>query len=459
MTRDQGCVPRSGGLSWLRTFCAVALLLSAWGFHPESAEAAYEGVASCAGSTCHGRSEGDGKIVRQDELVHWQDPSSQGGAHSRAYAVLAGPRGSQIAATLGLGAATSAPACLGCHSTAAPAGKRGERFQQSEGVGCESCHGESSGWIATHFAVPATHEANVAQGMKRLESPAVRAGVCLDCHFGSAASGQFVTHRMMAAGHPRVAFELDLFSSLQQHWDEDADYAQRKGRADSVRMWAVGQALAVQRSTSLFAQPGLGTQGLFPEFYFFDCHSCHRTIDDRAERKLTFEANPARPIPFGTPPYNDENIIMLSAVAKALAPGQAAAFDSAARNFHAAMGKGRTDAVAAAGRLSAAAGALANALSAGSYGGDSAFTVVSTISSQAISPRFTDFTGSQQAVMAVDTMLNALVKQGRVTVGAAAGIRGHINRAYDAVKAPNSYNPGAFRAALGEAARAIGTLR
>ena len=84
---------------------------------------------------------------------------------------------------------------------------------------------------------------------------------------------------MMAAGHPRIAFELDLFSALQQHHDEDSDYISRKGRTDSVRLWAVGQAEAVQRSLSLFAKPGLGSKGLFPEFYFYDFHSCHRAID------------------------------------------------------------------------------------------------------------------------------------------------------------------------------------
>src|SRR3546814_14939618 len=50
------------------------------------------GVATCAGSTCHGRNEGDGKVVRQDELRLWQEPSSKSGAHSRTYAALAGAR-------------------------------------------------------------------------------------------------------------------------------------------------------------------------------------------------------------------------------------------------------------------------------------------------------------------------------------------------------------------------------
>lgn len=423
-----------------------------------SAEAQrFEGVASCAGSTCHGRAEGNGKVVRQDELMHWQEPSERGGAHSRAYAALASTRGQTIASALGLGKATSAPACLGCHAT--PPGPRGERFQISDGVGCESCHGPASGWIASHYAVPATRASNIAQGMFDLNNPAKRASVCLDCHFGSSKSGQFVTHSMMAAGHPRIAFELDLFSSLQQHWNEDADYRQRKGRSDSVRLWAVGQAEAVQRSLSLFANPARGTEGIFPELYFFDCHSCHRGIDDNPGRKRTFETNPGRPIPFGYPPYNDENMIMLSAVAQVLAPGQAAAFDAASRNFHAAMGKGRTDAVAAAGRLNSAAGALSDGIARSSYGSDAAFQVIAAIAGRAITPRFTDYSGSAQAVMAVDTLLNGLVREGRITLGAAAGIRANINRAYAAVSNPVSYNPAAFRAALGQAAGSIAALR
>jgi hypothetical protein len=61
--------------------------------------------------------------------------------------------------------------------------------------------------------------------------------------------------------------------------------------------------------------------------------------------------------------------------------------------------------------------------------------------------------------MAVDTLLNSLVRQGRITVGAAAGIRASINRAYAAVSAPDRYDPPAFRAALGQASRSIEALR
>lgn len=442
---------------------AALLLLLAAPLLPAGAQdgttGQYMGVATCAGSTCHGRAEGNGAVVRQDELATWQEPSSPAGAHSRALSAITTLRGRQITAALGLADPASEPACLGCHATYVPDAARGPRFQMGEGVGCESCHGPSGGWLASHYTMAGSHAANVAVGLVALDRPQTRAGVCLDCHYGSTARGQFVTHRMMAAGHPRIAFELDLFSALQQHHDADADYAQRKGQMNSVMLWAVGQAEAVRRATDLFTRPTLASEGVFPEFYFYDCHSCHRQITDGPQRRLTFETNPGRAIPFGQPPFNDENIIMLSAVARVLAPGEAQGFEAASRAFHAGMGQGREQAVAGAARLRGAAGSLSDALAGRAYGSNDAFTVIAAIAERTTSARFTDYAGSSQAVMAVDTLLNALVAEGRVTTGAAAGIRANINRAYDAVRSPESYNPVRFRAALGDAANAIGRLR
>ncbi|MCB2086799.1 MAG: hypothetical protein H6920_02030 [Sphingomonadaceae bacterium] len=427
----------------------------------QSNGARIEGVATCAGSTCHGRAEGNGEAVRQDEIATWQEPSSASGAHSRAYAVLSSPRGRQIIASLKGAGNYRESDCLGCHTTYEPGVAKGPRYQISDGVGCESCHGPASGWLAAHYAKPATHDSNVANGLRRLTNPQVRAGVCLDCHYGSRQTGQFVTHAMMAAGHPRVSFELDLFSALQQHHDEDADYTGMRGKpaTDSVRLWAVGQAEAVARATDLFARPDFGMKGIFPQYYFYDCHSCHRPITDGPQRRLTFETNPGRPIPFGQAPFNDENIIMLSSVARSLAPGRAAAFDAASKDFHRAMGQGRGEAASAAQRLRGEAAALSGALAGRSYSGNDAFLVIQTIANTATAPRFTDYAGSAQAVMAVDTLLNALVREGRITNGAAASIRADINTAYAAVRSPESYRPAQFRAALGRAANAIGRLR
>lgn len=431
---------------------ALALFLSPATAQQQSA-GHYLGVASCAGSTCHGRSEANGAIVRQDELRLWQDLSSPAGAHSRAWRVLAEPRAKAIAARLGFGEAASAPMCLGCHATPG-----GGRSQQSDGVGCESCHGAASGWLASHYAVGGTHSANVSRGMIPLDDPRARASKCLDCHFGSAEPGRFVDHRMMAAGHPRISFELDLFSTLQQHHNEDGDYVSRKGRSNGVTTWAVGQAMALERSLALFSSPGRGSAGMFPEFYFFDCHACHRRISDDPRFEPSAEGNPGRPIPSGTPPFNDENMIMLAAAARVAAPGLAPRFERDSRAFHAALTRDRASAVTAAARLRESARAVAADL-AGGVSRAQLFDIVDTIAGNAVSPRFTDYAGSVQAVMAVDTLLSALVSSGEVSSDQAGSIRGDINLAYRAVRDPNSYSPREFRASLGRAAAAIRKLK
>ena len=449
-----------GALSLLLLLAIAALITGVTPGSPPAKAAlpndkTHLGVASCAGSTCHGRSEADGKIVRQDEILRWQEPSSPTGAHSRAFSVLSNARSVAIAGRLGLGSASSSPMCLGCHADPAPS--RGPRFQQSDGVGCEACHGGSANWIDVHKA--GNHRASLAAGLVALENPSVKAGVCLDCHFGSAEGGQFVNHRIMAAGHPRISFELDLFTTLQAHHDEDADYVQRKGHSNGVRVWAVGQAMALERALALYSSPSLGTEGQFPEFYFFDCHSCHRRIFDQQQFTQTVADNSGRPIPVGMPPYNDENMIMLSAAARIAAPGVAARFDAESRAFHAAIAKDRNSAIVAAGKLRSSANALAGAFQSTSFDRAQTFSIIDLIASEAINPRYTDYEGSVQAVMAADTLLNALVNGGELQAGRVVSIRSEINRAYAAVRDPNDYRPAEFRRALGSAVRTIRTLR
>jgi hypothetical protein len=419
----------------------------------------HEGVASCGGSTCHGRPVASGVTVRQNELITWQDPSSVAGAHSRSYRALTSGRGQAIAAKMGLGPAQGAPACLGCHADPAPAGLRGARFQLSDGVGCEGCHGGSGGWIASHYALGASHADNVARGMRALESPTARASNCLDCHFGGKAPGQFVSHQMMAAGHPRVSFELDLFTSLQRHHDVDADYIKRKGNAGGVKTWAVGQAMALDRALTLYSDPKTSPGGAFPEFYFFDCHSCHRQISDDPGARPRATPNPGRPVPVGTPPFNDENMIMLSAAAKVAAPGLASRFESDSRSFHAALANDRAGAIRAAGQLAGSSRALAQAFAGSSFSRGETLAILDAVLAGDGVRRYTDYEGGAQAVMAADTLLNALVAQGQADRGAVARIRPDLDRAYAAVRDPNAFRPDDFRQSMQRVALAARGLR
>ena len=415
----------------------------------------HEGVASCAGSTCHGRQAPNGAVVRQNELVSWQDPTGPGGSHSRAWRTLTYPRAQAIARRLGLGPAQAAPACLGCH--AEPAGPRGARFQVSDGVGCESCHGPSGGWIASHYTVGASHADNVARGMTPLEDPVVRANVCLDCHWGSDKPNQFVTHEMMSAGHPRLSFELELFTAFQQHHDVDADYVQRKATMDSARLWAIGQAAALQRILTVYGERA--GNGVFPEFYFFDCHSCHRPISDEPGAPLLVEANPGRPIPSGTPPFNDENMIMLAAAARSAPAPLAQRFQTESRAFHQALAADRAGAVEAARRLAGTAGQLSASFASSPFSRADTFAILEDVLGEALAPRYTDYSGGAQAVMAVDTLLNALVAQGEIEAGVVRAMRPDIDRAYAAVRDPNRYRPQEFRRAMAGVAAVVRRTR
>src|SRR3954462_14575515 len=71
------------------------------------------GVASCAGSTCHGAVEPfKNSDVQQNEYVVW----SQKDKHSKAYKVLLDERSVRIARNLGLPNAHTAEICLNCHA-------------------------------------------------------------------------------------------------------------------------------------------------------------------------------------------------------------------------------------------------------------------------------------------------------------------------------------------------------
>lgn len=454
---------RSGVLAFGACLAMAGAALSAstlFGHDSVRAEAAapalrgHTGVASCAGSTCHGRSVADGAVVRQDELLRWQEESSPTGAHSRAWRVVQEPRGQAIVRRLGLDAAGAQRECAGCHSSPGAA-------RVADGVDCEACHGSSAGWLSTHYTVGASHGRNVAQGMTDLVNPQVKAQVCLDCHFSGDARGQFIAHRIMAAGHPRISFELDLFSTLQQHHDEDSDYVRRKGgKTNAMRMWAVGQAEAVKRSLELFSQPARAVDGIFPEFTFYDCHSCHRRIYDGDEGgQVTAVPNPGRPVDLGTPPYNDENMIMLLAAARVVAPDAATTFDARAKAFHRAMLAGRAETVAAAQALRQSADALSSRFAGTGFTREQTFAIMDSIASEAIGARFTDYEGAVQSVMAVDTLLGGMVNQGMVSSASASALRVQINQAYAAVRDPNGFQPLAFRRALGGAVRSIRGLR
>ena len=244
----------------------------------------HNGVASCATSVCHGKLKiQENENVWLNEYRVWSSEDR----HSQAYRTLGNDESKRIAAKLALKSARTAKICLNCHADNVPKNKRGRKFQISDGVGCEACHGGSEKWIKSHAEKTATHERNVAAGLYPTEKIDDRADLCLGCHLGT--KNRFATHVIMGAGHPRLSFELETFTANQPaHYTVDDDYVKRKGRPSPWNAWLYGQIAGAQRYVSLLQTGLFRGKGLFPELAMYDCHGCHHPMDDiRWSRRRT----------------------------------------------------------------------------------------------------------------------------------------------------------------------------
>ena len=299
---------------------------------PESSAQKHLGVATCAASQCHGSAiPRDATGVLQNEYVTW----TQSDPHSKAYEVLSNEQSRLIAARLVIGPGREASVCLDCHADNVAADKRGEKFQISDGVGCEACHGGAENWLSTHYNSPeVTHANNLSAGLFPNEDADDRADLCLSCHLGT--RDKFATHRIMAAGHPRLAFELDTFTELwrtagrQPHYRVDADYRERKDIDGHSYTWAAGLLAEGRQRLDLIQSSYFEVPGMFPELAFYDCHACHRSMKTVQWRSLPRHGGAGPGVPF----INDGTFVMALALARAIEPGEAEGLQDALKRMH-----------------------------------------------------------------------------------------------------------------------------
>jgi hypothetical protein len=241
------------------------------------------GAGSCTSSGCHAAPV-ENHAAWQSAYTVWSTRDPHAGAHE----ALRGPLAERIVTALvARDPARPQPpahenmACIGCHATA-----RGPTA--GEGVSCESCHGPAGRWLVAHAEKGWMTRGN-ALGMIDLGDPFICATTCADCHVGGPPTSdgaiREVTHDLVAAGHPRLAFELRSFKRAEPpHW-HDRFMAIADGDAPGpLDEWAQGRLAAVanflrQVGTQARAA-GSGDRGIasgvWPEFTSFDCHGCHR---------------------------------------------------------------------------------------------------------------------------------------------------------------------------------------
>ncbi|MBX7144251.1 MAG: cytochrome c family protein [Oligoflexia bacterium] len=247
------------------------------------------GTGSCSSSNCHGASSPrNSSNVLQNEYTTWQKHDR----HAKAWLVLKESAAQRIGQHLGIAAVEKEPWCLSCHATYS-ANKTIFKpgFNIEDGVTCETCHGAAENYLPLHTERGASHNKNIASGMRELVPLQERAHFCLTCHYGSDAAS--VTHRLIGAGHPRLSFELDTYSMLQPyHWKVDEDYVQRKHAYSNVNAWLVGQ-IALARSTlSAVSSPKRSKFGAFPELSLLECYSCHHSLRGEQWKSRTYEGHP-----------------------------------------------------------------------------------------------------------------------------------------------------------------------
>jgi hypothetical protein len=123
-----------------------------------------------------------------------------------------------------------------------------------------------------------------------------RAELCLSCHLGN--DQQSVDHRMMAAGHPRLSFELETFGQIEPaHYRVDDDYRARKGASvlPPAKTWAIGQLVTARAYLAALASPARSHSGAWPEFTLYDCYSCHQVMRTTAAKDRALASAPALP--------------------------------------------------------------------------------------------------------------------------------------------------------------------
>lgn len=405
---------------------------------PQYAEYVHQGVASCASSVCHGSAtERTGTNVLQNEFVTW----TRLDGHSRAYQTLLTEASQRIARNLGLPNAHEAAICLDCHADNVPEERRGADFQISDGVGCEACHGGAENWLSSHAARGTRHQDNLDRGMYPTSNVEKRAELCLSCHLGTA--DKFATHRIMGAGHPRLAFELSTFSALQPpHWAFDADYDERKGIVDEFDTWTRGLLVAARKNIELLQGPLLHGNGMFPEIALFDCHSCHQPMSE-----LNWEPTVlTRGLEPGAVRLNNANFALLLPLAEVLGGPLHDQLLHRIRGLNLSAARSRESVATASRQLALSVDELEAAIARGA-GPSERQRILNGVLFRAARGDYRDYVAAEQAAMAMDVLL--------ISIERWDDFKERMDAIYATVENDEAFRPQSFAAAVERLRRAL----
>jgi hypothetical protein len=266
--------------------------------------------------------------------------------------------------------------------------------------------------VTSHTVANVPHAENVANGLYPTDRPVEQAKLCLSCHFGN--EDRFVTHRIMGAGHPRMAFEIETFGTIEPaHYKVDADYVKRKGEHNPIRLWAIGQAYASQQLLDTLTNPKRGRDGIFPELVLFDCHACHHPM---TEQKASLRLG----VGSGRVNLNDSNLLMLRAIVRVIDPANSAAFDRQVSQVHLAVAGGAAsgadqraaDPMPLAKTLSATIGRYMNRFEQEAFDATVLRSILAALLDETSANQYANYAGAEQAYFSISSLTSSLIKQG-----------------------------------------------
>jgi hypothetical protein len=253
--------------------------------------------------------------------------------HSQSLASLRNPLADRIARALAAPGQPPIPAdqdvrCLACHaSVSVVKGREPTLAWNSMGVGCEACHGQPEKWISQHYAWRASKSTDLRDryrehNMNWLGDPIDRARACVGCHVGSPPTpiagseatlpARDVNHDLIAAGHPRLDFDLDVYlRAMPPHWTENSVDADRH-----VRQWAAGVWESTRAALELTHFHALSAgDAPWPELADWQCFACHQNLHDRKESPAASPTQSAKP---GQPAWAQDRWSLFPAVSSVM---------------------------------------------------------------------------------------------------------------------------------------------
>jgi len=405
----------------------------------------YNGAGGCAASSCHGSIQPKTVTrVPQNEYSIWAGQDK----HARAFQVLSNPVSIRIGKILKLDHPPSqTPRCLACHALSVPQEQRAETFDITDGVSCESCHGPASGWLGQHTVKDWPHERSVKElGMIDLRDVAVRTHICLHCHLGTAEKS--VDHELIAAGHPDLTFELNLFSAVMpRHWKDPKDTAGPGTNWVGTKEWAVGQAMQLRDGLDRLARRARSST--WPEFAEADCFACHHSLTKPEESWRLVSEDYYGDRKVGVPPWNTSRYVVFRYAAKEVDAASAEKLEAEVATLAASMNQLSGDREKIAGsaeQASTLARTLAGELNDRQYDGPFTLRLLRRIATDGALISDKGQRAAEQAAMALDSLFT--VYKQNVTLPNDRELRTAIDQLFQQLDNPSAYDAPRFAAQM-----------